>query len=962
MNGRCFLLKALILCILTTLIFRPALYGQNQILRWSTFLGGAGVDEGKGVAIDAVGNVYIIGTSDASWGSPIRPYGGGGDVFVAKVDLNGILQWNTFLGASGRTDYCYGITTDSNENVYVTGWSIATWGSPVRPFSGHDRYEAFIAKLDSTGTLLWNTFLGAPDYSDYAHGIAVDSSGNIYLTGYSYDTWGAPIRPFQANFYEGWAAKLDGNGVLQWNTFLGGNIESYCLGIALDLSGSIYVCGASTSSWGNPIKPYDGVNWDGFVVKLSSSGILVWNTFLGREGSSGIKIDSGGDVFVGGGNDDIWVAKLSSSGLEQWSTSLGPSSVDECRGISLNSAGHIFITGYSQATWGVPDRAYSEGHDAFVAELDGNGILQWNTFLGGAVDDEGNGIAIEVNNKVYVIGASSATWGSPLMPFIGNGDAFLAKFKNTPGPSLSSLSPVSVMVGDSSFTLHVNGAEFVDGAIVRWDGADRQTLFIDSSELRATIEADDLAVAKVIQITVRNPDGEITDALEFTVRNYIPALSALTPSSARAGSPGFTLVLSGTNFVEGAIASWDGADCPTTYISSTEVRAEIGAGDIGVPKTVQVCVHNPGTEASTALEFIIEDPLPSLTSLVPSSAHTGDPGFTLSVIGIRFISGAVVVWEGSDRATSFVNNNEITTSISTADLSTPKTVQISVRNPDGGISNSLEFVISNPPTPTLISLSPIKITGGGASFSLTLIGTNFVANSVVKWDAVDKTTIFVSSTQLQAEITAWDISVGKEVQVTVVNPIPAGSASNALIFPVSSFTMTSSPASATVSAGQSAAFAIQITPQFGSFDSPISFTSTGLPRGCVGSISPPSVTPGYNVMSVALSLSTTANSSAASVARLGSGGGIPRALGFFVALIMLVGTVSIRKLYSEKLSFRWLSAVALICAIGISASCGAGGDNNPPPNTGTPPGTYQISVQGQSGSMTASTIVTLVVR
>ena len=83
---------------------------------------------------------------------------------------------------------------DTSGNVYVTGYSGATWGSPVRPFAGGTQ-DAFVAKLNGSGALQWNTFLGGSN-DDQAQGIAVDTSGNVYVTGYSYATWGSPIRPF----------------------------------------------------------------------------------------------------------------------------------------------------------------------------------------------------------------------------------------------------------------------------------------------------------------------------------------------------------------------------------------------------------------------------------------------------------------------------------------------------------------------------------------------------------------------------------------------------------------------------------------------------------------------------------------------------------------------------------------------------------------------------------------------
>ena len=952
----------------------------DPVISWSTFLGGTSLDRGYAIAVDSSGNTYVIGCSAGTWGSPIRPYTEAHDAFVAKLDANGTLLWNTFLGTSDYDDG-YGIAVDTNGNVYVTGSSWATWGSPLRAYAGIG--DAFVTKLNADGALLWNTFLGGTSY-DCGNGIAVDTNGSCYVGGNSSATWGSPIRPIAAGESDGFVAKLDASGVLIWNTFLGGAPGDDDLhGIAVDTNGNSYVAGWSLATWGLPLRAYAG-GYDAFVAKLATNGTLLWNTFLGGANNdqgpygNGIAVDTNGNTYVTGysqatwgsplrayaGSQDGFVAKLTTNGALQWNTFMGGLSDDGSSGIAVDTSGNSYVAGWSEATWGLPLRAYAGSRDTFVAKLTTNGALQWNTFMGGLSDVWGSGIAVDTNGNSYVAGWSMATWGWPVRQFAGGWDAYVAKVPANPVPpsEIVSLSPSDKLVGDSSFVLTVEGSGFVDGAVVRWNGADRPTTFISSSEISAAIGADDLTAAKIVQITVRNPDGEITNASEFTIKNVVPSLSTLTPSSASAGDPGFTLVVTGSAFVDGTIVSWDGADRSTSFVNSSEVSATIGAGDLAAAKTVQVTVRNPGSGASNALEFTISDPRPILTALVPSSASAGSSGFILCVMGSKFVSGTIVRWGGSDRPTTFVNSNEVDATIGADDIASAKSVQVTVRNPDGETSIGLIFVINNPPYPSLTALSPVKISGGGAGFNLTLLGTNFVANSVARWNGIDKTTTYISSTELRAAIPAGDISVGREVQVTVLNPIPAGSTSNALVFPVSSFTMNSSPTSATVTAGQSAAYAVQVIPQFGSFDSSVSFTCTGLPRGCTASISPASVTPGANVVATALTLTTSAASGSAAGVKLGSAGFIPPAFELLLAILALLRWLSIRKPVPKKFSCRWLTASALICVIALLASCGTGGDSNPPANNGTPPGTYQITVQGESGSLKTSTTVTLVVR
>ena len=236
---------------------------------WLTFLGGSDYDGGFGIAVDAGGNVYVTGRSDASWGSPVRAYSGGyGDAFVAKLNNNGSLQWNTFLGGSNN-DYGHGIAVDAGGNVYVTGYSKDSWGSPVRAHSGSA--DAFVAKLNNNGSLQWNTFLGGSN-NDFGHDIAADAGGNAYVTGGSDASWDSPVRAHSGGS-DAFVAKLCSDGGLLWNTFLGSSKYDFGHNIAVNAGGNAYVTGVSDASWDTPLRPHSGGS-DAFVVKLNSKGEL----------------------------------------------------------------------------------------------------------------------------------------------------------------------------------------------------------------------------------------------------------------------------------------------------------------------------------------------------------------------------------------------------------------------------------------------------------------------------------------------------------------------------------------------------------------------------------------------------------------------------------------------------------------------------------------------------------------
>ena len=180
-----------------------------------------------------------------------------------------------------------------------------------------------------------------------------------------------------------------------------------------------------------------------------------------------------------------------------------------------------------------------------------------------------------------------------------------------------------------------------------------------------------------------------------------------------------------------------------------------------------------------------QNPRPSITSISPSSANAGDAATTLTVNGASFISSSVVRWNGASRTTTFVSAIQLTAAIPASDLAAGATVNVTVFNPapGGGVSSAVTFTVNNP-APTLTSISPSSATAAGAAFTLTATGTNFVSNSIVQWNGSNRATTFVSATQVTATIPASDLANGGNVQVTVVNPTPAGGTTDPQSFTV----------------------------------------------------------------------------------------------------------------------------------------------------------------------------------
>jgi hypothetical protein len=452
----------------------------DPTLRWNTFLGDRDPgDYGRAIVVAGNGNVYVVGTSAGAWGTPIRASHNNPDAFVAGLDANGTLLWNTFLGGN-NTDSGSDIALDSNGNILVTGFSNGTWGEPVRAFTGSNN-DAFVAKLDPFGVLLWNTFLGG-NGGDSGLAIAVDAADTARVAGTSTATWGTPIRPYSGGYNDAFAVGLSPSGVLLWNTFLGGSGDDQGHDIALDTVGNAIVVGVSSATWAAPVHPFSGGSYDTLVAKLGANGDLTLNTFLGGAGDDrglGVAVDNGGNVYVTGSSTATWgaplrafsvspdssVAKLDASGALLWNTFLGGSGADQSFGIEVDSSANIFVIGTSAATWGAPVQAYAAADDILLAKLSAGGALAWNTFLGSSSSDTGAALSVTADGILSIMGTSGATWGPPISPYTGGNDALVARLASDGAPVWHTFLGASGSGDDTGVAIAVDNAGnlFVSG-------------------------------------------------------------------------------------------------------------------------------------------------------------------------------------------------------------------------------------------------------------------------------------------------------------------------------------------------------------------------------------------------------------------------------------------------------------------------------------------------------------------
>lgn len=414
-----------------TVGFRVGTYDHRKplvidpTLSYSTFLGGNGMDAVTSMAVDGAGNAYLAGWTSATNFPTLNPIQakqkGSVNAFVAKLGPGGnSLIYCTYLGGQAD-DRAFGIAIDSSGDAYVTGWTSSTAFPVVAPAQSTlaGTRDAFVAKLNPAGnSLIYSTFLGGSG-NDSGTGIAVDSSGNAYVVGYTSSSNFPTLNAYQTSnkgTQNAFVAKLSSSGSLVYGTYLGGGGSDAAAAVAVDSAGDAYLTGGTTSAnfpTASPVQAANGGNQDAFITKLNPSGnALVYSTYLGGSGGA--------------------------SGSPEQGTA-----------IAVDATGAAYIAGVTNSTnfpvtSGVLQPAYDGGgSDAFVTKLAPAGTsLVYATYLGGSGFDYASGIAVDSLGNAYITGYTSSSdfWSLRAVQAGNDGlyDAFLTKLNATGTGILSS--------------------------------------------------------------------------------------------------------------------------------------------------------------------------------------------------------------------------------------------------------------------------------------------------------------------------------------------------------------------------------------------------------------------------------------------------------------------------------------------------------------------------------------------
>ena len=408
-----------------------------------------------------------------------RPQGSHCDIGAYESPASGDFAWAKGIGGTSNDDG-NSIFVDSNNNVYTTGSFQGTVdfdpGAGVSNLTSAGADDIFVSKSDSDGTLLWAKRMGGAS-GDYGLGITVDSSGNIYTTGYffgtaDFDPGVGTVNLINAGGTDVFISKLDGSGNFVWAKSMGETSYEYGSTIAIDLNGNIYTIGAFSGTV--DFDPGAGVSNrisagadDVFVSKLDNNGNFVWAKSMGGAGAESgysITLDSNSNFYITGqfqltadfdpgagisnltssGEDDIFISKLDANGNLLWAKSVGGTGVDYGNDIELDSSGNIYTMGHFQNTVDFNpslidtlNLTSAGGFDIFVSKLDSGGNFLWAKNMGGTSNDFGFNMVLDTYGDVYTTGSFQGTAdfdpsvGVSNLTSVGAEDIFLSKLNAT---------------------------------------------------------------------------------------------------------------------------------------------------------------------------------------------------------------------------------------------------------------------------------------------------------------------------------------------------------------------------------------------------------------------------------------------------------------------------------------------------------------------------------------------------
>jgi trimeric autotransporter adhesin len=437
------------------------------------------------------------------------------------------------------------------------------------------------------------------------------------------------------------------------------------------------------------------------------------------------------------------------------------------------------------------------GSSALTLTVSGSGFVSTSVVEIGGIPESttyvsGTQLTVTVPTDQLASGAEISVVVSNGSSNSGSSTAMSLEVDN-PAPTITSVSPMSELIGAPSAVITVTGTGFVPATIVNVNGLPQTTTFTSSTQISVPVTVADVAVGGSLSLTAVNPapGGGTSAAVSLPVNNPAVAIIHLSPSVLNVGSTmPATVTVIGNTFVPASVVQVNGSARATTYVNATTLTFIATVADQAIAGTLPVTVTNPapGGGTSAAISLPVTNPAVGTISLSPSTltAATATPT-TITVTGNTFVPTSVVQVNGIARATAYVNATTLTFIATVADQATTGTLAVTVTNPapGGGTSPSANLSIAPPAsTPVITSVSPTSIITGSPDTVMTVIGTGFTANSVVQWNGTTLATTLsygYGGSTLFATVPAADLTTAGTATVTVNTPNANSPLSNSLV-------------------------------------------------------------------------------------------------------------------------------------------------------------------------------------
>ena len=397
---------------------------------WTVQLGTGTTDSAQAVSIDNDGNLFLAGYTSGDLEG--NGNAGGLDLFLVKYNSSGDRQWSRQLGTSDN-DSAFATATDSSGNVFAAGYT----GGGLDGQTHIGSFDIFLVKYDTNGNRLWSVLHGSDNVTakDVIFGMETDTEGNAYLAGYT-DAY--LDNNTSAGGDDLILIKYNSSGTRQWTVQYGTSAADYARGVSLDSSGNIYLAGYTSGGLGSNSN---SGSEDLFLIKYNSSGSRQWTQQLGSYSNDvafDVATDSSGNTYITGytggpldgntnaGELDLILVKYDSSGNKSWTKQLGTSTSDYARGVSVDADGNVCVSGYTTAA--LDGQIHYGSDDLFLVKYDSSGNKSWTRQLGTSTLDRAVDVIHDTSGNAYVAGSTLGDLDYQRSQ--GGDDLFLVKFNS----------------------------------------------------------------------------------------------------------------------------------------------------------------------------------------------------------------------------------------------------------------------------------------------------------------------------------------------------------------------------------------------------------------------------------------------------------------------------------------------------------------------------------------------------